>query len=354
MAWRTTLAKQGQMAAFKKAATWGTAAEVGANCGLPFKTISGLQKAQDVFEVTEVDLPVQYSAFLGANKPIDLTIASDMSYSPGALGTLIAMVFGTAGEPTGEGDPKTHTFRLADNSGKFGTLAVGMPGEIWEIPSVKPYGWTIKMGGEGFIESEIKAIGDRLVIPASVNTDTKMNAVTYDARGNHCYSKQLKLYINAQSGADFQESDLIDINSFECSFSRSHQEAISIGKNEISESAATAPATAELKIGFPMYGTDAIAMIAKQTAATELKAKIVLTGPIAGTVGEGEEAEDVPYEIAIYLPWLMIKSSTGKHDDIISADMEFLAKAVAAAPTGMSYGVPYMTITNLRATDYLA
>jgi len=346
MAWRTTLAKQGQMAAFKKATTWGTAVKVGAGCGLPFKTISGLQMAQDVFEVTEVDMPVQYSAFLGANKPIDLTITSEMLYSPGALGVLIAMVFGTAEEPTGSGDLKTHTFKLSDNNGKFGTLAVGMPGEIWEIPSLKPYAWTIKMGGEGFIESEIKAIGNKLVVPASANSETEMGAVTYDARGNHCYSKQLKLYIKAQSDSDFQESDVIDINSFECSFSRPHQEAISIGKNEIAESAASGPANAELKIGFPMYGTDAIAMIAKQVAATELKAKVVLTGPIAS----GQDK----YEISIFLPWLMIKSSTGKHEDIISADMEFLAKAVTTAPTGMAYGVPYMTIKNLRTTSYLA
>lgn len=37
---------------------------VSSGCGLPFKSISGLQSTRDVYEVTEVDLPVRQCAFL--------------------------------------------------------------------------------------------------------------------------------------------------------------------------------------------------------------------------------------------------------------------------------------------------
>jgi len=346
MAWRTTLAKQGQVAGFKKATTWGTAIAVSSVCGLPFKSISGLQSTRDVYEVTEVDLPVRQCAFLGVNKPIDLTITSDMSYSPGALGVLIAMVFGSAGAPTGTGDAQTHKFKLSGNYGLFGTLAIGMPGEIWEIPSLKPYAWTLKVGGEGLIESEIKAIGNKLVAPATVNNETSMNAITYDERCNHCFSKQMKLYINDQSGEDFQESDVIDINSFECSVTRAHQEIVSITQDQISEPVDIAPATADLKVGFPKYGTDVSGLISAQASGTKKKAKLVLTGPLISGTNY--------YQITIYFPCLVIKPVTTKYEDIISAEAEFLGLAVSTAPTGMSETVPYMTIVNKRDTDYLA
>ena len=346
-AWRTTLAKQGQMAAFKKAATWGTAVEVGASNGLPFKSISGLQSTQDVFEVTEVDLPIRQCAFLGVNKPVDLTITSDMSFSPTALGTLIAKLFGSAGTPTGEGTAKTHKFKLTGDPGLFGTLAIGMPGEVWEIPSVKPYAWTLKVGGEGLIESEIKAIGNKLVAPATVNNETSMNAVTYDERCNHCFSKQMKLYINNQSGGAFQTTDIIDINSFEISVNRAHQEVVSITADEISQPVDTAPATVDLKIGFPKYGSSISSLIADQVAGTKKKAKLEITGPIITS----EPA--AYYKLTFYFPCLVIKPVTAKYEDIISADMEFLGLAVSTAPTGMGEAVPYMTLINKRTTDYL-
>jgi len=345
MAWRTTIAKHGQVAGFKKGAEWGTAVAVGAGSGLPFKNISGLQSTQDVFEVQEIDLPIRQCAFLGVNKPIDLTITSDMSYGPGALGALIAMVFGAAGEPTGE-TIKLHKFKLTSDPGLFGTLAIGMPGEIWEIPSVKPYSWTLKMGGEGLIESEIKAIGDRLVAPAVTNDETSMGAITYDERCNHCFSKEYEFFINGQDGADFQETDKLDINNFEVSVLRTLGQAPpSIGSGLISQPVDSAPAVADLKIGFPKYGSDISALIADQVAGTKQKAKLVLTGKIA----TGTD----PYRITVYFPCLIIKPVAAKYDDIISADIEFLGLAVGTAPNGMSEGVPYMTIENLRTTDYL-
>jgi hypothetical protein len=137
------------------------------------------------------------------------------------------------------------------------------------------------MGGEGLIESEIKAIGNKLVAPAVTNNETSMGTITYDERCNHCFSKQIKFYINDQSGGDFQESDIVDINSFEVSVNRAHQEVISITSDEISQPVDTAPATADLKIGFPKYSSKISTLIGKQVAGTKQKAKVVLTGPIA-------------------------------------------------------------------------
>ena len=119
----------------KKAATWYTAVAVGATYGLNCKSISGFNPSRDLLIAQEVDMPLPMSGALNVYKPQDFTIGTDMLYSPGQLGMLIAELFGTAGAPSvSDTTAQTHTFQWANsNLDLFATIPVEMPGIISSV-----------------------------------------------------------------------------------------------------------------------------------------------------------------------------------------------------------------------------
>ncbi len=346
MTWRSYVGKLFQAAAFKKATTWGTAVTVGAGNGLNFRDISGLQAAPELNEIKEVDMPFKVDAYHGTHPLLDISITTQMLFSPGALGTMIAMVFGQAGAPTGTEDDKTHTFKFLAGEGRFGTLALGLPGEIWEVPSVRPYAWTLKTVAEGILESEIKAYGNQLVAPAVTNDETAMGTITYDDVGNRLIFQNGKFYLNAQNGDDFLVGDLLDINSFEFSISQPLEGIIALGQKFSGEPVLSEVIEVSLKVGFPKYQANQQALITALMSETEKKAKFEVTG--------ADIVTGKPYKLTLYFPRLKVKSFGLGYEDIIKSDVEFIPLQASVAPTGMSDTKPYMVLVNKRTTDYLA
>ena len=344
MAARSTIAKIGQKANFKKAVTWGTAVSANVSgAGLNFKNISGVICSKDYHPLAEVDMPIAQFAYLGVDQPLDLSITTDMLYSPGALGTMMAMLFGTAGAPSGEGSAKTHTIKFASSiSDLFGTLAIGVPGQIWEIPSVKPYSWSLKASAGGLIEGEIKAYGNKLVAPASTNTD--LETATYDDRDNRLLFHQATLYVD-----DYDSEGSLTtthrVNSFEFSFVRSMKADMAIGDTYCVEPVEAEQAKFSLKVGFPRYDANTGSLLSKMYSETYQMGKLIFEGAtISG---------DDKYTLALWFPYMKIKPFGVQYEDVIKTEIEFDLLKASAAPTGFPDSMPALVLINKRTTDYL-
>src|SRR5512136_1440754 len=185
----------------KKGATWGTAVALGATFGLPTRALTGFNVVQEYISANEADTHLHRTSNLDVVKPVDFTHQVDYLYDPGVLGTLVALLMGTAGAPTlQETGVYKHIFQLADtNWNKFATVAAEFPGKIWECHSAKPMEWLVKASERGFVTSDLKFRGDTIVDDSAVNTATQMDALTYTDRENRVLFRQNTVKMNAQS-----------------------------------------------------------------------------------------------------------------------------------------------------------
>jgi hypothetical protein len=334
----------------RKAGTWRTALALGAGYGLNCKAISGFNPARDLLIAAEVDSPMPFSGALNIYKPQDFTITSDMLYSPGSLGTLIAQLFGTAGTPgTVDTSARAHTFQWANGSGGFSTVAVEMPGIIFECPSAKVLEWSLKSAAGGFVQSELKCRGNKIIDSSSVNTLTQMDALTYDERINHVKYEVQNVKMNAQSGADVAGATALEVTGVEVSYKRTGFDGIAVsGFSDIQEPAEGGYPEFRIKLKFPHM--DAVNKLFLATAIAETTQKMLIK--YTSTVLAGAATE--MYSMALYFPRLRMLCPEASWDEIVSLGLELVAEEASAAPTGMTYLRPYVTLTNKRTTDYLA
>ena len=341
---------------YKAAGTaWGTAVTLGAGMGLNCKAISGFNRSQDLLVAAEIDNPIPFSGALDSIKPVDFTITTDMLYAPGALGTGIAMLFGTAGTPAVSTDTtdRLHTFQWADGMvGLCGTCAVEMPGKIWTVPSFKPMEWTLKSSGGGFVQSELKCRGNSLVDTGAVFGE--MDALTYDDRGamGRVTFKQQLVYMNGQAVAtDVTSTTALNAMGVEASFKRTGFDGvIPAGATSILEPAEGGYPDIRVKLNFAHFDAANAAYLATAIAETPQKMAIRYTG----TVLAG--ATTVYHQMTLYFPRMRMLMPEAGYDEIVKNGIELIAESAdtaAALPTGMSYFRPYMTIMNKRSTDYL-
>jgi len=85
-----------------KGATWGTAVALGAGYGVTIESDGGLARKQNYLPAKEADTPFIKEGDLGAVNAVDFNPPFAMRYDPGALGTIIALLFGTAGVPNAQ------------------------------------------------------------------------------------------------------------------------------------------------------------------------------------------------------------------------------------------------------------
>ena len=340
---------------YKAAATaWGTAVALGEKYGLNCKAVSGFNRSQDLLVATEIDNPLPFSGALDSIKPIDFTVSTDMLYAPGALGTAIAMLFGTAGTPAVATDTSDHlhTFQWADGIvGIYGTFAMELPGKIWEAASVKPMEWTLKSTGGGFVQSELKMRGNTLIDTSGVNAFGQMDALTYDDRGSmgRVTFKQQKVYMNGQAvAADVLGTTALNAMGVEASFKRTGFDGVvPAGASSVLEPAEGGYPDIRVKLDFAHF--DAVNAVYLATAISEVTQKMAIR--YTGTVLAG--ATTVMHEITLYFPRMRMLMPEAGFDEIVKNGVELVAEEASGNPTGMGHTRPYMTIMNKRATDYL-
>ena len=335
----------------KKAATWYTAVAVGATYGLNCKSISGFNPSRDLLIAQEVDMPLPMSGALNVYKPQDFTIGTDMLYSPGQLGMLIAELFGTAGAPSvSDTTAQTHTFQWANsNLDLFATIPVEMPGIIFECPSVKVMEWTLKSAEGGFVQSEIKCRGNKIIDSSAVNTATQMDALTYDERTNQVLFAVQNVKMNAQSAGDVAGATALEVSTVEVSYKRTgFDSVIPSGFDSIKQPAEPGYPDIRVKLTFKHF--DAVNKLFLATAVAETTQKMLIK--YTHTVLAG--ASTVYYGMSLYFPRLRMLCPTPSWDDVVNNGIELIAEEASAAPTGMTYTRPYMQLVNKRTTDYLA
>lgn len=335
----------------KKASAWRTAVALGAGCGLNCKAISGFNPSRDLIVAQEVDLPMPKSGALNVYKPQDITIISDMLYSPGALGTLIAQLFGTAGTPTTvDTTARKHTFQWADsNNGKFSTVAVEFPSKIFECPSAKPIEWSLKSQAGGIVQSELKLRGTKVIDDSSVNTSTQMDALTYDERDNYVKYEVQSIKMNDESAGDVAGETALPVIAAEISYKRTGHDGIAVsGYSDIQEPAEAGFPDIRVKLKFPHFTSALAGYLAKAIAGTTQKMLIKYTHNVLAGVSTEY------YSMSLYFPRLRLLCPEASWDEIVSLGLELVAEEAAVAPTGMTYTRPYVVLVNKRTTDYLA
>jgi hypothetical protein len=333
----------------KKASTWGAAVAVAAGGELRIKGISGLKHDRDYSPGEYANTPFVATGVLTDIKPPDVALSGDLFYDHGMLGTLIALLFGTAGAPSGPTDTSayTHTFQWADLATGFATLIAEFPGIIYEVASWKPMELGLKVGG-GRIQFDLKGRGNTMIDSSVVNGATQSGLLSFGGQDTPVLFNHASVKMNAQSGADVAAATALVVSGLQATFKRAIDAIHGAGSPAIIEPKENGFPEIKLKLDFPRYATDNTALQAAMIAGTLQKVLITMTSPLlAGSAS-------AYYSIKLYFPNLRIVQQDAPWDEIVKNGIELVAEQAATAPTGMSYTRPYAVIVNKQTTDYLA
>jgi len=330
----------------KSAQTWGTAEALGAGFGMDIDSDGGLVRSQAYHPAKGADTPFPSEGDLGQIAPVDFAPEFDLRYDPGAIGILLAQLFGTAGAPSAAGNGWRHTFLWAEeNYGEFATFAIERAAKIFEVPSAKPYTFDLSVA-DGFIRGSIGLRGNTLINTSAVNTLTQMDALTYANRGLRVKFSDLLAYLTYQTNASNpDQTTAIEISDISMHFERPHDGLHGAGSPSIIEPSENGQPIITMSLTFPRMNTINDAYFADFIAETEKKACMWFHGPVL----QGAQL----YEFDFYFPRLRVISVAYPFDEVIPCTMVLQAEK-ADTYTGFMSPYPYIRPVNLRTTDYLA
>jgi len=331
----------------KSAQTWGTAEPLGAGYGMDIDTDGGLVRNQAYFPSKGADTPFILEGDLGQIDPVDFAPEFDLRYDPGAIGILLAQLFGTAGAPSAAGNGWRHRPVWADeNYGEFCTFAIERAAKIFEVPSAKPYSFDLSVA-DGFMRGSIGLRGNTLVNDSAVNTLTQMDALSYANRGLRVKFSDLTAYLTYQDnivGPD--ETTAIEISDISMHFERPHDGIHGAGSASIIEPSENGQSIITVTLTFPRMNTINNPYFADFIAETEKKADFWFHGPVL----QGAQL----YEFDFYFPRLRVINVEYPFDEVIPCTMTLQAEEAATNPAGFSVSKrPHIMIVNDRTTDYL-
>ncbi len=340
-------------AAFKKAATWGTAVAGGANDGILILPRSIKRDAQiDIDDSMGTYFPQDGTP--GAIK-VEGDIPMHLRYD--SLDVLLALFMGIAGAPVQQAATIAYSYTYKwkkDTDGLFGTLATHMKNYIEEEPSVKIAGITLKGEVGKALQLIIKTICNNKVWDSIINTTTTFNNVTYAETQNRVRFSEGVFRMNDQGGAALGSGDKIYPSAFELTALRKLKgeytgQYVTSGSNKqdtIDEPTNDGMPDISLKLTFPRHtaNTNLLAL----GADTRKKLDITFTGALI--------ASTYYRTFALQFPHLEFKSvDPADAQGIIKEPVEFIAHSAVAAPTGMT-GITdpfWITGINKRTTDPL-
>ncbi len=327
---------------------WGTAEALGAGYGLLLESDGGLARNQAYLPAKEADTPFVLEGDLGPIDPVDFAPAFTQRYDPGALGILIAQLFGTAGTPGAVGAGFAHILKWKEHiDGQYSTFAIERPSKIFEVPSAKPYMLDLNIA-DGFLKGTIGLRGNTLINTSAVNTLTQMDALTYADRANRVKFSGLVVYLVNQSlAADPDTTTAIELSDISLHLERPHDSPHKAGSESIIEPAENAQSIITITMTFPRMNAVNNAYFADFIAETEKKAYIWFTGAyISGSAGQ-------KFELQFYFPRLRIINIEYPFDEIVPGTITLQAEEAASNPDGFGNAIPYLRIVNTRSTDYL-
>ena len=343
---------------FKKTAEWGTALALGAlnEVLVVAPGFSGLDvPAQPIDPALESDTPFVKKSELLQIPPVDIAVPVRLRYEMGAIGSAIAMVYGTAGVPTKVSTTKAykHIFQWKDEiSGLFGVYAEERPSKIFEAPSVKPYRVEFNFSN-GILMANVGMRCNNVIDNSTVNTATQVDALTLPATffgaGVQAMFAHAAVKMNAESGADVAEETALVLSDFNMVFERPLEAGQHVaGSNTIIEPLEEGQSGPGITVtlNFPRMSTVNNAFFQTFLAGTEQKLLIKLTGSLI--------EETYYHDLAFYFPRMKMQNPNYPVEEIVKSGLTLQAEQAAAAPTGMTYLRPYLEIINQQTTDYLA
>lgn len=331
----------------KKGSAWGTAVALGANCGTLLETDGGLARKQPYLPAKETDTPFVKDGQLGNIDPVDFTPAFFARYDPGAIGLLIALLFGTAGAPTLlDTLAYQHVFQWANStSGLFATFAIERPSKIFEVASCKPISLELSIA-DSKLKGAIALHGNTMIDNSSVNQAAQMDAITYDDIHHRIEFAEISAKMNDESGGDVSGETALEIKDVSVSYSRPLDAEHKGGSKEMIEPLQNDAEVIQVKFEFPRSNTINQAFFQKFTAETTQKILIKFTGDLIEST--------YYYDLALFFPKMRVIEIDYPYGPIIPASMTLQAEEADSNPTGMDYKRPYVELVNKKSTDYLA
>lgn len=349
MATPTYPSKRYFAAGTKRGTVWGTAVALGALDGILMMGDSGLALNQKYEQYPAIDQIMAMDGMLGINEAPEFTPALNLQYEMGAWGRWLAALFGTAGAPTiqGAGPAYKHVFQWADSVTHFFTYAEERPGKIWEVASAMPYKLNLKLSGAQ-IAAGLTLRGNTVIDDSAVNAATEMDALTYSSRAGFVHFTHGSFLLNTQAGGALSSpTDLIEVSDFEVNLERSIDNVHVAGAVNIIEPKEGEFPKASLKITIPRASSTNLTYFTTFKALTPMKGLLSFVGPLI--------ASTYYYTFSLFMPRLrFVGPPDAKLDGIIKNELLFEMEQAASAPTGMTYARPYLEITNIQTTDYLA
>lgn len=325
---------------------WGTAESLGAGFGMLIETDGGLVRTQPYIPAKEADTPFVLEGDLGNIEPVDFAPEFFMRYDPGAIGILLAQLFGTASGPIPAGNGQRHTFKWAEEIyGEFATFAIERANKIFEVPSAKPYSFDLSVA-DGFLKGSIGLRGNTLINTGTENEAAEMNALDYPDRGRRIKFSDVTVCMTWQ-GDVTPPATPIEISDISMHFERPHDSVYQAGSKSIIEPSENGQSIITVTLTFPRMNTINDKYFADFIAETEKKAYFWIHGPVLHTTQL--------YEFDFYFPRLRVINVDYPFDEIIPCTMTLQAEEAADFPAGFTVSkLPYVRIVNLRTTDYLA
>lgn len=230
--------------------------------------------------------------------------------------------------------------------GIFGTYATEKGTKIHTVPTFKVLKGSFSVNA-GLIKAAFNLRGIKVVddsaLPAAF-TSTTVDGNTH-ARAKFT---QAVFRLNAQTGDDFVDGDIVRPKSFTLEIERKMDSEHVSGSQTIVEPVENDKPSVKLTMEFPRMDTVNAAYFADWIAATKKKADLTITGPVI----EGAYS----YYLKFQLPRLVIEDVEYADSKIIPAKIVLRGLTPDTAPTGMTgVLVPIVAqVMNSMSADYLA
>ena len=171
-----------------------------------------------------------------------------------------------------------------------GSIYKNSRGSVIAPASAKPIEWALKSSAGGFVQSELKCRGNKIIDSSATNTATQLDAVTYDERTNHVKYEVQNVKMNAESAGDVTSATALEVTGVEVEYKRTGHDGIAVsGYSDIAEPAEGGYPDIRIKLKFPHF--DAVNKLFLATAIAETTQKML--------IGNDDEFSTVCVEVTV-------------------------------------------------------
>jgi hypothetical protein len=338
-------------AAFAVSNTWGTPASVTAQVLLT--TTEGMDGMPAL-----VDDDAFNQTFLGEGESGDFPaltpeLGMQLRYE-GAAPKFIAYAMGSAAAPSSVSSGAnsitaySHLLTMAASITKYLTLAVDESQYVLEIPSLKVRGYSLKVGENGKMMISFPTVGAKPNYASTTNTNSTVGGASSASLLNRVYRRQGTFRMNLQSAGSLAAGD---VNGFVTDITVGTQVPLTtddyvFGQDYILEPDFSGFAEFPFEITFAkMNTTTANSLILAAQTAKVFKADLSFVGAYINSTTQRS--------ITFEWPALQVKAFAAPvtgHTSV-KPKLSFVGKQASAAPTGMAFTTPRVTIVNTNSAN---